>query len=151
MFETEIEAAIKGIRVKAESLDGVIVRVCTLTLIREFDSLVAVGLGGDAKKALAALSGGGMVSCVLPIDRVLCDAHLVADGDAIDVGHLKGTKATGKAGVPDEDKPPRIELEFQFVFSDAAWAFLGRHVGATASLRLNRLQREMDLGASAQA
>lgn len=151
MFETEIVAAIKGIKVKAEAPDGVVTRICTMSLVREFDAVVAAGLGGDARKALAALEGGGMTSCVLPIDSLLCEARLNAEGDSLAIRRIKGTKATGKAGEPEEDRPPRVELEFQFIFDEQAWAFLGRHVGATATLRLNRVQLELGGLAGAEA
>lgn len=150
MFETEIEAGLKGIKVKAEADGGIITRVCTLTITREFDSVIANALGG-AKKIHAALSSGDVTSCVLPIDRILCAIQLVADGDKLSIDKAHGTKATAKAGDPENDTPPRIDLEFEFIFSQEAWAFLGRHVGAMAKLRLNRSQQEFDLGARAEA
>jgi hypothetical protein len=150
MFETEIEAGLKGIKVKAEADGGIITRVCTLTITREFDSTIANALGG-AKKIHAALNAGDVTSCVLPIDRILCAIQLVADGDRLNIDKAHGTKATAKAGDPDSDTPPRIDLEFEFVFSQEAWAFLGRHVGAMARLRLNRSQQELPLGERAEA
>lgn len=150
MFETEIEGGLKGIKVKAETADGIVTRICTLTLTREFDVLVANALAG-AKKLLPALRAGDVTSCVLPIDRVLCEIQLNADGDKLKIGRAHGVKATAKAGNPDKDEPPRIDLEFEFVFSQEAWAFLGRHVGAMARLNLNRSQQSLDLGRTAEA
>jgi len=142
MFETEIEAGIKGIRVKAEADAGIIVRTCTLTLTREFDTVIANALQG-AKKVHAAVKAGDVTSCVIPIDAVLCEIQLDTNGDMLAIGRARGTKATAKAG--DEDSPPRIDLEFEFIFTLDAWAFLGRHVGATATLQLNRSQQMLDL------
>jgi hypothetical protein len=149
MFETEIEAGLKSIKVKAAADGGMIKRVCTLILTREFDGLVANACAG-ARKVHAAVKSRDVTSCVLPIDRLLCEIKLVAEGDKVTIERACGTKATVKAGGADDD-PPRIDLEFEFIFSEAAWAFLGRHVGAMARLRLNRAQQEFDLGARAEA
>lgn len=145
MFETEIEAGLKGIKVKAEADAGIIVRTCTLTLTREFDELIASALQG-AKKVHAAVKAGDVTSCVIPIDAVLCEIQLNADGDTLNIGRARGTKATAKAGKSEDDTPPRVDLEFEFMFTLEAWAFLGRHVGAMARLRLNRSQQVLDLG-----
>lgn len=150
MFETEIEAGLKGIKVKADADGGIIVRTCTLTLTREFDTIIANALAG-AKKIHGPMKSGDVTSCVIPIDRVLCEMQLVADGDKLTIGRACGTKATAKAGDPDNDTPPRIDLEFEFIFSQEAWAFLGRHVGAMAKLRLNRSQQEFNLGERTEA
>jgi hypothetical protein len=116
MFETEIEAGLKGIKVKAEADGGIITRVCTLTITREFDSTIASALGG-AKKIHAALNAGDVTSCVLPIDRILCAIQLVADGDRLSIDKAHGTKATAKAGDPDSDTPPpnrpRVRVRLQ--------------------------------------
>lgn len=150
MFETEIEAGLKGIKVKAEADGGIITRVCTLTLTREFDVLIANALSG-AKKIHGALKAGDVTSCVIPIDRLLCEIDLNADREDLKIGRAHGTKATAKAGDIDNDRPPTIDLEFEFIFSEEAWSFLGRHVGAMAKLRLNRSQQEFDLPRPAEA
>jgi hypothetical protein len=112
-----------------------------MTLSGEFDDVVAAALGVDAKKALTSLDGGGMSSCVLPIDAVLCEARLVADGQTAQISHVKGTKATARAGKPDEGT--RIDLEFEFMFDRDVWAFLGEHAGAAALVTMNRVQLEL--------
>jgi hypothetical protein len=138
MFKTQIPMGIKSIKVKAEFEDGITTRLCTLTLGTEFDAIVAAGIGRDAVEALGLLRGKGMKSCVLPIDRITCEGLLVADSDRLVIGRLLGTKATGKSG--EEDESPRIELEFTFLFDQAAWGFLGRHAGAQVIATLTPTQ-----------
>jgi hypothetical protein len=149
MFETEIEAGLKGIKVKAEADGGIVVRTCTLTVVRELDSLIAAALPG-AKKVYSAIKSGDVTSCVVPTDRIVCEIQLRADREKLSIERAKGTKATCKAGDFEKDKPPTIELEFEFTFNQDAWVFLGRHVGAMAKLTLNRSQQEMDLGSRAE-
>lgn len=138
MFETQLALGLKNVKVKAEHEDGITTRTCYITLTGEFEDLVAAGMGADAKKALASLQAGGMTSCVLPIDRLLCEARLVSDGKSLHIDRLKGTKASAKAGKPEE--PIRIDLEFEFMFNREAWIFLGEHAGAAALVTLNRVQ-----------
>jgi len=141
MFETQVPMALKAVKVKLDPNDGAPIRLCTLTLACEFDLLVAGGLGGDAREALASLKSGGMTRCELPIDALLVEAKLVAEGKSIVLKNLKGTKATARAG--SEEKPPHIDLEFAFLFEREAWAFFGEHVGALALVTMNRMQMEL--------
>lgn len=141
MFETQLPMAVKSVKVKLDPNDGAPIRLCTLTLACEFDSVVAGGLGGDAREALELLESGGMQSCILPIDRILVEARLVALEKAHTLKNLKGVKATAKAG--DDDKAARVELEFAFSFEKEAWCFLGEHVGIVAAVTFRKMQLEL--------
>ena len=142
MFDIQLFAGIRAIKVKMKEKNGVVARKCAVVLEREFDEAIAAGLGGDAKRALHSLEGGGMSSCVLPIDAVDVEGKFKADADAISVGSMFGVKATAKRNESDDDidLPPSISLEFEFAWNEQAWAFFGRHCGGTATLLLKPRQ-----------
>lgn len=146
MFDIQIQAGIRNVTVKVKTKDGVTRRRCRMVLEREFDAVIASGLGDDARAALLALETGGMESCVLPMDAVQADAELSAGmGEVIEIKALVGVKATGAAPKDSEegDMPPSIKLEFEFGFDVAAWTFLGQHAGTTVVLTLRRKQLEL--------
>lgn len=143
MFDIQLSAAVSKVSVKVKSKDGITVRTCKITLEREFDIVIAAGLGGDAKQSLLALETGGMESCVLPMDAVVADAMLTAgDGDSVRIRHLSGVKAKGSASSED-GFPPSIKLEFEFPFQTDAWVFFGKSCGTTADILLKRAQMEL--------
>lgn len=140
MIDVDFEAGIKAIKLKVKTKDGVAARTCTMVLEREFDDLIAAGLGGDARKALLSLRDHGLESCVLPLDSVDAEGKLVApDAKSISIGALKGVKATGQAGAKSEE-PPSLLLEFEFVWNEQAWVFLGRYCGGVAQVSLKARQ-----------
>jgi hypothetical protein len=138
MFDIEVSAGIKAIRVKAKEKNGVVARICTMIIDREFDDEIATALGADARQALQSLRGGGLSSCVLPTEALEVNARLVSDHDQVDIPALKGVQARGDAGA--EDMPPSICLEFEFPFSEPAWVFLGKHCGAVARVTFRSRQ-----------
>src|SRR5687767_2490704 len=140
MFDNQFSAGIRGIKIKSQEKDGVYVRTCTLSLEREFDDLVAGGLGAEAKKALSCLKSGGMLKCVLPMDAVNAAGTLMSvSGEVVEIGVLRGVKATGTVD-PEGDFPPTVVLEFEFMFSKEAWIFLGEQCGAAATVTLIKRQ-----------
>jgi len=146
MFDLQLQAGIRSVNVKVRSKDGVTRRKCRMVLEREFDTVIAAGLGADARAALLALETGGMESCVLPMDGLEADAQLTAElGEHIEIKGLIGVKAKASkpAGKDGDELPPSIKLEFEFAFDVAAWTFLGQHAGTTAVLLLKRKQLEL--------
>lgn len=139
MFDVEFMASIKTIKVKVAEKNGILQRRCVVVLEREFDDMVAAGLGPDARVALEALRDGGMTSCVLPIGGINASGRFVVESDRVDVGELVGVKATGKASADDEF-PPSVALELELPWSESAWIFLGRYCGGYAHLTLTQRQ-----------
>ena len=144
--EIGIAASIEKVTVSAKAKDGVVLRMCRVTLAREFDDLIASALKGDARKALSGLRDGGMSKVVLPIDSIRAEAKFIAMDDRCTVPVLKGIKAVGEAP-EDEDDVPHIKLEFEFVFSTEAWIFLGRNVAGVAQVTFRKTQEEFAFAA----
>lgn len=144
MFELECDANLKSVKLSVREKDGVTVRRCQMVLEREFDDLIAAALGKGAKKVLSGLRDGETEKVVMPIAALACSADLRARKDKVSIGSVSGIKATGKRS-PDEDEDvaPTIELEFEFTFDEAAWAFLGRNCGAVATITMQQRQQEL--------
>lgn len=143
MFELECEANLKSVTLSVKEKDGLTVRRCKMVLEREFDDLIAAAIGSGAKKARSGLISGEMEKVVMPITALTCSADLRAGKkDRVAIGSVVGVKATGKATSEDET-PPSIELEFEFLFDEAAWAFLGRNCGALATITMEQRQQEL--------
>jgi len=143
MFDVKLQFGIKKVTLKTKAKDGVQARTIRLTLEREFDDTIAAGIGGDARGALAALKGGGMDSCVLPIDGIHGSASLLAGaGEVCDVPYLKGVTAKGAVS-PDLDFPPSIAVEFDMPYERKAWGFFGDYQNTTAVVELTRGQLEI--------
>jgi len=111
----------------------------------EFDDLIAAALGKGAKKVLSGLRDGETEKVVMPIAELACSAELKAGKkDKVAIGSVVGIKATGKRSPEeDEDVAPTIDLEFEFTFDEAAWAFLGRNCGAVATITMQQRQQEL--------
>lgn len=144
MFNIECIATLKKVALLTKEQDGVCMRMCRLTVSREFDDLVAQALGGEAKKVMAGLKSGGIESVVIPIDAVVASLNLVCGDEAVGIARAAGVKATGKAP-KESDWPPSIALEFEFFFDEPAWAFLGRNCGVQAKINIEDVQRELPL------
>lgn len=144
MFDVEFMTSIKSIKVKVTEKNSIVQRRCVVVLEREFDDMMAAGLGGEARSALEALRDGGMTSCVLPIEGINARGRFVTTADSVEVGELVGVKATGKASADDEF-PPSIALELDMPWDEAAWVFLGRHSGGFAHLTLSQRQGSLPL------
>lgn len=146
MIDIQLQFGIRNVTVKVKTKDGVTRRKCRMVLEREFDAVIAAGLGENAREALVALETGGMESCVLPMDAVQADAMLTAElGECVTIKNLVGVKATGTraTGEDGDELPPSVKMEFEFTFATDAWAFLGQHAGGTAVLLLKRRQLEL--------
>lgn len=146
MFDVQIGAAVRSVKISVKEKDGVVARRCRMVLEREFDEVIAAGLGKDAKKVLASLKTGGIEDATLPMGEVTAEADLRCDGDKVKIGQLRGIKPKAAAG--DEDMPPSVKLEFEFPYNDEAWSFLGRNCGAYATVTLRRRQMELVKDAS---
>lgn len=144
MFDVQIGASVRSVKISVTDKDGIVRRKCRLVLEREFDEVIAAGLGKEAKKLLASMKTGGIEDATLPMGEVNADAQLVAaeTGDKVKIGSLRGCKAKATAGA-DVDDPPSIRLEFEFAYNDEAWSFLGRNCGSFAHVTLRRRQMEL--------
>lgn len=143
MFDMQLQFGIKRITLKTKTKDGVSSRVMRVVLEREFDEVIAAGLGGDARGARTALLGGGMESCVLPIDAIKASGTLTAGlGEVCAIESLIGVAAKGHAD-PDHEFPPSIALEFDMPYERRAWAFFGDYQNTTAVVELSKQQLEL--------
>lgn len=143
MFDVQFAAGIRDVKLKVKSKDGVETRKVIIAFEREFDDLIAAGMGSGARSALASLRSRDMESCVLPLDAVRATAELTAGlGETITLHGLKGIKATG-SGPSDEGFPPSIKLEFEFTFAPRPWAFFGEYSGQSCAIELTRQQLEL--------
>lgn len=141
MIDITLSADITAVKVKTKEVDGQVTRKCQMALRREFDDLLAAGLGGDARKVLASLRERGIESCVIPLDAIDARGKLDSGYQAVTIGQLTGIKATAKAG--EDDAPPTIVLEFEFAWQETAWLFLGRNCGLGCELELVQRQQEL--------
>lgn len=142
MFDTKLQFAIKKVSLKTKSKGGVSTKTIKLTLEREFDAVIAAGLGGDARAARDALIGGGMESCVMPIDAIDASASLSSGiGEVIDIRRMTGV--TAKGSLADADFPPSIELAFDLPYAKEPWAFFGEYQDTTAVVTMTRRQLEL--------
>lgn len=148
MFGLSLLCGIRKVTVKGTNVEGVMMRRCRVVLSHPFDLDIANELGSDGRNMLAALKSGGAEKVVMPIDRMQADGAFVAGEDVVTIGHLIGVKATG-AAAKQEDESPTIQLEFEFPWDVAAWAFLGLHCNASASVTLTKRQQELSFGAAA--
>ncbi len=141
MFDVQIGAWLKSLRIKVKQKDGVILRKCSVVLEREFDDEIAAGLRGDARQALEGLRDGGMSEVKMKIDRIDAFGRFVVRDDSVEF-ELRGVQAVGRAA-DDDGMPPSISLEFEFPFHEAAWTFLGRHAGVFAEITFTQRQQEL--------
>lgn len=142
MFDLECIAKLKKVALTIKEQDAVTMRMCRMTLDREFDDLMAQAIGGEAKKVLSGLKSGGIESVIIPIDAVVASIKLVCGDETVGIQRAAGVKATGKA--PKEpDWPPGISLEFEFFFDEPAWSFLGRNCGVLAKIAIVQAQLEL--------
>ena len=150
MFDVGFHAQIAKVAIQVKGGEGLIRRICRITLKREFDLEMARGLGPDAVEALAALKSGGFEACTMPIGAIVatgairCSILSTADVDEVKIPVLYGVKAKGKAG--KDGDPPSIALEFSFGWDERAWVFLGRHCEAYAEIILTRTEQQLELG-----
>lgn len=138
-MDIEIAASIAKVTLVMKGVNALIVRRCKMAFDREFDPEIAAALGSGAKKALAALRAGDLEKCVISIDRVNVEANLVCGKDKVAIKACHGEKATCKAGKDQED-PPSIRLEFQAMYTDDVWSFLGRNCGSYVHLAFKDTQ-----------
>lgn len=140
MYDVNFLAAIHNVSVKANEKDGVIRRTCKLTLAREFDEVVAAGLGAEAKRVLKAITKGGITEVVLPMDASTSKLTLKCAGlGEVTIPAVKGMRAKAKASA-DEAMPPSVKLEYEFDFFEPAWIFLGRNISSYADVEIVQLQ-----------
>ncbi len=144
-IDITFEAEIHRVGVKPVVKDGHTRRLCKLILAREFDTLLAAGLGGDGRTALRMLEGGAFSEVTIPITAIVASGTFKASLSPypeVTIPDLRGVKAKAKAG-KGEDAPASVKLEFSFDWSEAAWVFLGRNALAHAEVTLKSLQTEL--------
>lgn len=143
MFEIETTAVIGKVTVSAKDEDGVLSRRVKIRLDREFDDEIAAQIGSEAVRALKGLANGGLAKVTMPIDGIHATLELRgASGDKAKVALATGVKAVAK-GPRDDDSPPSVQLEFEFLFQDNVWAFLGRNIGGMATLSIHTVQLDL--------
>lgn len=143
MFDVKLQFGIKKVSLKTKTKDGVSSRTMRVVFERDFDDVIAAGLGGDARGARAALLGGGMESCVLPIDSIDASGTLSAGfGEVCDIARMTGVVAKGHAD-PEGEFPPSIAVEFDLPYDRRAWTFFGDYQNTTATVELTRRQLEI--------
>lgn len=145
--DIEFTAAIEKVNLSVKEKDGVIRRICRLTLAREFDPLIADALGPGAKRVREAVSARELHKVVIPVDTLVLAGRLKtgmgSKGDQVEIPLLRGVKATAKAG-KEEDDPASVKIALEFDFSEEAWLFFGRNLQAYAEVTLSRLQQTFD-------
>lgn len=139
-MDLECTAGIAKIAIKAKEDAGIVTRVVRMTLVREFDVMIARALGGDALKLLESVEMRAASKVVMPIDVLVGECRLSGErGDDVTIKHVTGVKATGNASKKEDDEPT-VELVFDFPFQLAAWDFFGQNVGARADLVFTKVQ-----------
>jgi hypothetical protein len=139
MFATTLECGIRKVAVKVKDVDGRIVRRCRVTLAHEFTAAIAKELGKDAIAVRSALKSGAVEKAVIPIDSLAALGAFAALGEKVKVERLTGVKAVALAPKND-DEGATIQLEFEFLWDPAAWAFLGKHCSTVAEVVLTKRQ-----------
>jgi len=152
-LEIELQANVKKVELVTKLDKSVVIRRMRMRLEREFDPLLARAIGGDSADVLAALKGGGLEKGVIPIDEVLARIALTissgtgpkAAKDEVIIPMAVGRKATATAPKDSDDDylPPSIILEFEFPFTEAAWAWFGRNTGGYAEIELSAAQLKL--------
>jgi hypothetical protein len=148
-LEIELEANVKKVELVTKLDKSVVIRRMRMRLEREFDPLLARAIGGDSLDVLEALKHGGLEKGVIPIDQVLARIALqIQSGKAKDeviIAQATGRKATATAPKEgeDEDLAPSIMLEFEFPFSEPAWAWFGRNTGGFANIEFSAAQLKL--------
>ncbi len=141
-------AEINKVSVGVTEKDGIIQRKCKLVLAREFDTLLASGLRGDAKVALRSLESHGLAEVTIPIDGIFAHgifSNAIGPANEVTIPDLRGLVARAKAGKDQE--PPSIKLEFEFEWLEKVWVFLGRNCSAQAQVTIRSIQTEMEFPA----
>jgi hypothetical protein len=142
-MELETSAGIAKITIKAKEKAGIVTRIMRMTLVREFDALIARALGGDARELLDSLGSQGCTKVEIPIDGIKGEIRLKGEkGDDVTIKSVTGVKAVGKVG-KGEDSETTIELVFDFPFALSAWTFLGQNVSGRAELLFTESQLEL--------
>lgn len=145
MFSTSLDCGIKSVKVKAKDVDGRMVRRCVVTLAHEFTAGIARALGDDALAVRDAIRDHSVEKAVMPIDSIAAIGAFKAGDDAVEIGRMIGLKATALSAKNDDDGPT-VQLEFEFVWQEDAWVFLGRHCNTVATGVLT--QRQLMLAAN---
>lgn len=139
----ECSAGIAKIAIKAKEENGIVTRTVRMTLVREFDALIARAIGGDAKDLLESLRSKSCVKVEIALDGVIGNCKLDGEkGDSVVIKGATGVKAIGKVA-KKEDEDPKIELVFEFPFLLAAWTFFGQNVGSRATLLFTKQQLDL--------
>ena len=150
-IELECEATVKKVSVTAKLEKSQVIRKMRIALERQFDPLMASAIGGDAAAFLKGLKSHGAEKVVMPIDSVYArlDLHVASVGSAKDdsvvIPKCVGLRATASAAAmtSEDDLDPTIVLEFEFIFSEAAWAWFGRNCGGFATVQIKPAQMKL--------
>lgn len=128
---------------KEDRKTGAFSKVMKITLVREFDTILAQALGRDAKKVLSLLEVGHLKDATLPIDRLWVNLDLVTLGAECRITAARGTKAKAKAADDDKGTPSSIALEFEAAYDRSVWMFLGDNLAAHAEVEIKAVQVSM--------
>jgi hypothetical protein len=146
MFDQRRHIGVEKVSVKVKNDNGRILRTCRITLSHEFDDDIAAALGRDAGKAMEGLASGAYEQVVIPIDSLKVSAvfNTLDRKDRVELPVMLGLKAKATAATnPMGEEVPKIALEFEFVFNDHVWLFLGQHCGESIEITLSKRQLEL--------
>jgi hypothetical protein len=151
----ECEANIKKVDLTAKIKKSQVVRLMRIKLEREFDVVLARAIGADALDILAQLKARSQEKAIIPIDSVVARLELAVQAaagpksdrdDKVTIPSCVGRKATASAPTEnDEDLQPTVILEFEFAFSEQAWAWFGRNCGGYANVSIGEAQQKLKL------
>lgn len=146
MFDLQLAFEIRSVNLDVKDVGGVLVRRCKVKLAREFDVLIARGIGGDALKILGSVKSGALEKAVIPITAINVSAEMWAGQRrgiyVVTIDRFAGRKAVATAPKEPEE-PPMIELEFACAYEDEVWTFLGRNGGGMADVVFTPTQRDL--------
>jgi hypothetical protein len=129
-------ATIENVSLDVKIIEGHAWRRPCVKLVTEFTDDIAGNLGGDARKHLSSIKGGGADKVYVNIEALLAKADLQSAREKVTIGELKGRVAVLSAGKDG----PVARLEFDFAYEDAAWAWLGRSAKEIIQVNLESLQ-----------
>lgn len=158
MFDAELLFRVERVGLKTVPDGPTVRRRMRFALVREFDAVIAGALDGG-RDVRAGLTDHALLKATMPIDGLALSAKLVsggsfgdgvpADGKAssVDLRLVEGVRADAVAAKASdderEDEPPGITLWLDAGYSDEAWLFLGRNLGAYVRVTLSRVQQEL--------
>lgn len=145
MLTTQFDATIQKVTVQAKQKDGFVIRRCRVVLAREFDAVIAAGIGGEANKLRKSLTDRSISKVEIPIDAIKAECELISGDQVCTVKAVTGVRAVCAASTDsdNDESPPSVHLELEFPFQREAWLFLGERAAAYVSVTLTPSQKSL--------